>query len=90
MACRLGTTALLAAPAALAADLPTRQDPRQLMFRADRVWNAVTTTPDGRIFVGFPQADRPGVQVEALDFHHYPVAIYRLPIGVGPWPADHR
>lgn len=69
---RLGTIALLAALGAAlgacAADLPTQQDPQlQLMFQADRVWNAVTTTPDGRVFVGFPQADRPGVQVEALD-----------------------
>src|SRR4051794_33532064 len=27
------------------------------VLRADQVWNAVTTTPDGRIFVGFPHLD---------------------------------
>ena len=48
--------------------LPAKQDPRlETMFHADRVWNAVVVTPDGRTFVGFPQADRPGPQVEELD-----------------------
>jgi hypothetical protein len=28
------------------------------VLRADQVWNAVTTTPDGRIFAGFPHLDR--------------------------------
>lgn len=47
--------------------LPTREDPRLVpVYHGDRAWNAVTTTRDGRVFVGFPQADRPGAQVEEL------------------------
>ena len=49
------------------ADLPTQQDPRLItMYYADWVWNAVTTTRSGRIFVGFPPADLPGISVEDL------------------------
>ena len=36
------------------------------VFKADRVWNAVTTTRDGRVFVSYSSADRPGVQFEEL------------------------
>jgi len=57
------------------ADLPTQKDPRLIpVFHADRVWNAVTTTRDGRVFVGFPGADGPGVQLEELtpDGHGHP------------------
>ncbi|MEU4677044.1 L-dopachrome tautomerase-related protein [Micromonospora sp. NPDC023737] len=47
--------------------LPTREDPRLTpMLPNDRVCTGVTTV-DGRIFVSFPGADSPGVQVaEAL------------------------
>ncbi|MBB2203402.1 hypothetical protein HLH28_17855 [Gluconacetobacter tumulisoli] len=34
--------------------------------QADRVWNGVATTADGRIFVSFPSCDRPGVQVAEI------------------------
>ncbi len=48
-------------------DLPTQEDSRLITtYESDRIWNAVTTTRDGRVFVGFPQADRPGFQVEEL------------------------
>ncbi|SDZ17717.1 Major royal jelly protein [Micromonospora pattaloongensis] len=44
--------------------LPTTEDPRLTpVCAADRVWTGVTTTPDGRIFVSFPAADGPGIQV---------------------------
>ena len=56
--------------------LPTAEDPRlHAMVQADRVWNGVTTAWDGRVFVGFPQADRPGVQVEELVSGRDPVPI---------------
>jgi hypothetical protein len=37
-------------------ELPTEQDPRLVsVFQAGRVWNGVTTTTDGRVFVlSFP------------------------------------
>lgn len=51
----------------MAANLPTKEDNRlQPIFQSNRVWNAVTTTNDGRAFVGFPGADGPGTQVEEL------------------------
>ena len=51
----------------LAAHLPTKQDQRlQPVFQANRIWNAVATTNDGRTFVGFPGVDGPGVQVQEL------------------------
>jgi sugar lactone lactonase YvrE len=47
--------------------LPTENDGRLIpVYQADRVWNAVTTTREGRVFVGYPGADRPGVQIEEL------------------------
>ena len=52
---------------ALAVDLPTKQDPRLIpVYQANRVWNGVTTTRDGRVFVCYPGADGPGVQVEEI------------------------
>lgn len=40
------------------------EDPRLRPVTAtDRVWTGVTTTGDGRVFVSFPSADGPGVQV---------------------------
>ncbi len=51
----------------MAANLPTKEDARlQPIFQSERVWNAITTTHDGRAFVAFPGADRPGSQVEEL------------------------
>jgi sugar lactone lactonase YvrE len=48
-------------------ELPTDHDGRLIpVYQADRVWNAITTTRDGRVFVGYPGADRPGVQIEEL------------------------
>jgi sugar lactone lactonase YvrE len=61
--------------------LPTQQDPRLVpVYRSDRVCNAITTTRDGRVFVGFPQADRPGVQVAEImrdgSFRPYPGGLW--------------
>ena len=36
------------------------------MLRFDRITNAIATTPDGRIFVGFPQTDGPSIQVQEV------------------------
>jgi sugar lactone lactonase YvrE len=36
-------------------------------FQGERVWNGVTTTPQGRVFVSYPQADSPGLQLAELD-----------------------
>jgi sugar lactone lactonase YvrE len=46
------------------ATLAQQEDPRltPVLF-GDRVWNGVTTTDRGRVFVVFPSADRPGPQV---------------------------
>ena len=51
-----------------AAPWPAQPDTRlQQVFHSDRVWNAVTTTPSGRVFVGFPGADnKPGPELEEL------------------------
>lgn len=50
------------------AEYPMVEDERlEPVISADRVWSGVTTTDHGRIFVSFPSADGPGVQVaEAL------------------------
>ena len=49
------------------AALPTREDPRlEPVWQADRVWNGVATTADGRAFVAFPSADGPGVQAAEI------------------------
>ncbi len=41
-----------------------REDPRlSPVTSANRVWTGVATTGDGRVFVSFPSADGPGVQV---------------------------
>jgi sugar lactone lactonase YvrE len=48
-------------------DLPTIEDERLVpAYPSDRVCTAVTTTPEGRVFVGFPGADGPGTQVAEL------------------------
>ena len=50
-----------------AGELPTREDARLLpVFRANRAWNGVTTTRDGRVFVCYPGADGPGVGAEEI------------------------
>ncbi|WP_329103508.1 major royal jelly family protein [Micromonospora sp. NBC_01699] len=56
-------------------ELPTENDPRlEATYRSDRVWSGVTTSGDGRVFVSFPNADRPGIQVAELgpDGQHVP------------------
>jgi len=48
-------------------DLPHENDGRLIpIYQSDRVWNGITITRDGRVFVGYPGADRPGVQIEEL------------------------
>ena len=50
-----------------AAELPTEKDERLLpVYQSDRVWNGVTTTPDGRVFACYPDADGPGVGVAEI------------------------
>ena len=50
-----------------AADLPTERDERLLpVYQSDRVWNGVTTTTDGRVFVCYPGADGPGIGVAEI------------------------
>ena len=59
----------------LAVDLPTKEDARLIaVYQAHRVWNGVTTTRDGRVFVCYPGADGPGVQAEEIkpDGTHVP------------------
>ncbi len=59
-----------------AVELPTREDARLIpAYQANRVWNGVTTTHDGRIFVCYPGADGPGVGAEEI-----------LPDGSRPYP----
>jgi sugar lactone lactonase YvrE len=48
----------------MTAALPRKADPRLApVLAADRVWNGVTTTGGGRVFVSFPAADGPGIQL---------------------------
>ncbi len=83
-------TALLTAPALAASIMPTKQDPRlQPAFHADRMWNAVTATADGRVFVGFPGADnKPGPELEELSpdgkGHAFPDAAWNQPANGNP------
>lgn len=52
---------------AAADDPPPENDGRLIpIYQSDRVWNAITTTRDGRVFVAYPGADKPGVQIEEL------------------------
>jgi sugar lactone lactonase YvrE len=44
------------------------------VYKGNRVWNGVTTTPDGQVFVSYPQADSPGMQVARLDADGMPHA----------------
>ncbi len=47
--------------------LPTTQDSRLIpVASSQRDWNAVATTPGGRVFVGYTQAEGPGVQLAEL------------------------
>lgn len=69
----------------MTAALPKKADPRLApVLAADRVWNSVTTTDDGRVFVSFPAADRPGIQLaEAMPgdrFVPYPNAAWNGPL----------
>ncbi len=68
----------------MTAALPRKADPRLApVLAADRVWNGVTTTDDGRVFVTFPAADGPGLQLaEAMPgdrFVPYPDAVWNEP-----------
>lgn len=55
------------ATAVATVELPTTQDDRLIpVFQATRVWNGVTTTREGRVFVCYPSADGPGVQAEEI------------------------
>ena len=62
------------------ASIPAPADASALqpVYQGDRVWNGVTTSHDGRVFVSYPQADGPGVQLAELDpdgaAHPYPDA----------------
>jgi sugar lactone lactonase YvrE len=50
-----------------AAPLVMTEDPRlQVAYQSDRVWNGVATTPGGRVFVVYTQADKSGVQLEEI------------------------
>jgi sugar lactone lactonase YvrE len=50
-----------------AGNLPVKQDSRLIpVYRADRVWNGITTSDDGRAFASFPDADGPGVKLQEL------------------------
>jgi sugar lactone lactonase YvrE len=65
--------------------LPRKADPRLTpVLAADRIWTGVTTTDDGRVFVSFPAADGPGLQVaEAMPgdrFVPYPDASWNEPL----------
>ncbi|WP_198297901.1 SMP-30/gluconolactonase/LRE family protein [Bordetella genomosp. 9] len=55
------------------------------MFQGQRVWNGVTTTPEGRVFVSYPQADGAGMQVAELDAQGRP---YPFPDATWNAPQD--
>lgn len=47
--------------------LPTHEDPRlEPVWQANRVWNGMATTNDGRAFASFPSADGPGLQAAEI------------------------
>jgi hypothetical protein len=49
------------------AQLPVKKDPRLIpAYRAERVWNGIATSNDGRAFASFPDADGPGVKLQEL------------------------
>lgn len=51
----------------LSANVPTKEDSRLLpVLTGNRIWNAVATGEDGRIFVAYSGADSPGPQVQQL------------------------
>ncbi|ALM85656.1 L-dopachrome tautomerase-related protein [Bordetella sp. N] len=54
------------------ASKPEAQDPLVPVFQGQRVWNGVTTTSEGRVFVSYSQADGPGTQVAELDAQGQP------------------
>ena len=49
------------------ASRPESNEPLVPMFQGQRVWNGVATTPEGRVFVSYPQAEGAGLQVAELD-----------------------
>jgi hypothetical protein len=62
---------------------PELQEPLMPVFQGQRVWNGVTTTVDGRVFVSYSQADGPGMQVAELDSQGrpdpFPAANWNIP-----------
>ncbi|GBR02904.1 L-dopachrome tautomerase-related protein [Acetobacter oeni] len=64
---------------------PDVPDPKLVpVAQADRIWNGVTTTSDGQVFVCFPSCDRPGIQVARL----LPGSVLR-PFPDAQWNALH-
>lgn len=62
-------------------ELPTKEDARLIpVFQADRVWNGVSRTRDGRTFVSYPASGEAGVRVEEIapdgSRHPYPDAAW--------------
>lgn len=71
--------------------IPGPRDERLVkMFEADRVWNGVTTTRNGRVFVTFTQADRLGPQLMEIGPNGrqtpYPDAAWNAGIADGDVP----
>ncbi|WP_082988181.1 L-dopachrome tautomerase-related protein [Bordetella bronchialis] len=66
-AARLAAACLAIAVIQGCASRPESNEPLVPMFQGQRVWNGVTTTPEGRVFVSYPQADGSGMQVAELD-----------------------
>ena len=65
--CFSGVRLLLPTPFAIAADaqMPVKKDPRLIpVYRAERVWNGIATSNDGRAFASYPDADGPGVKLQ--------------------------
>jgi sugar lactone lactonase YvrE len=62
---------------------PESQEPLVPVVQGQRVWNGVTTTVDGRLFVSYSQADGPGMQVAELDSQGrpdpFPAANWNVP-----------
>ncbi|WP_145145782.1 L-dopachrome tautomerase-related protein [Roseomonas gilardii] len=72
--------------------LPTLEDPRlEPVWHADRVWNGIATSIDGRAFVSFPSADGPGIQAAEIlkdgTLRPYPDAAWNI-VRDPPSPAE--
>ncbi|ARP81666.1 hypothetical protein CAL12_13160 [Bordetella genomosp. 8] len=69
---RLATACLALAIIQGCASRPESNEPLVPTFQSQRVLNGVTTTPEGRVFVSYPQADGKGMQVAELDAQGQP------------------